>query len=239
MLRLAVDTSTKLCSVSLSKNSEIFERSEFAPHSHEELVADMASAVFLTAKEEFRDVEELIVGLGPGSFTGIRIALSFLEGIRLALGVKLVGYNSLQALAASVIGQTEYAVALADARREEVFYALYNLESLEQLIEPQIVAGSSLEKIISEHESRLNISPGSSKIVVAKGDENCIDQYLSRSKIIAQKPSKGLLELRNKGILAYEQGVEFSPIYIRSVAAKTIKERAANKLTKVSLSTID
>jgi tRNA threonylcarbamoyladenosine biosynthesis protein TsaB len=69
------------------------------------------------------DVEGYAVGVGPGSFTGVRVAISTVQGLALASGRPCVGVSSLDAVASLVAGQADTIVALVDAYRDEVFVA--------------------------------------------------------------------------------------------------------------------
>ena len=93
--------------------------SEILPEKIEEILSANAAT--------FADVSEIRVTLGPGSFTGIRIGLSFCKGIRAATGIPLQGIPTLDALAFPLIDkQGSYLCPLIDARKSEVFLALYH-----------------------------------------------------------------------------------------------------------------
>lgn len=83
-------------------------------------------------------VERLVVGVGPGTFTGLRIGIATAQGIRLASGVDVVPVSTLAALAASIeVPSDAVRVPVLDARREEVFVAAYRASG-EQLVEPSV-----------------------------------------------------------------------------------------------------
>ena len=77
----------------------------------------LVDEVLARASCEVRDVAQIVVGCGPGSFTGLRIGIASARGLALALGVPCDGVSTLAALAAGAPG----AVALIDARRGELF----------------------------------------------------------------------------------------------------------------------
>ena len=113
MLLLAFDTATDVATSALVSDGEVLgERTSTAVTLLEDLDALLRQAGAHTSQ-----VEALAVGLGPGSFTGIRIGLATARGLALALGMPSAGVSTLDALAAGAPG----AVPVIDARRGEIF----------------------------------------------------------------------------------------------------------------------
>jgi tRNA threonylcarbamoyladenosine biosynthesis protein TsaB len=113
MLILAFDTATDVATSALVDGEEVLgERTSRAVTVLEDL-----DALLRQAGAHTRELEGLAVGIGPGSFTGVRIGLATARGLSLALGVPVAGVSTLAALAA---GAPE-AVPVIDARRGEVF----------------------------------------------------------------------------------------------------------------------
>jgi tRNA threonylcarbamoyladenosine biosynthesis protein TsaB len=78
------------------------------------------------------DINRIAVGIGPGTFTGIRIGIATANGLALSAGIELVGVSTLEALALPMRGGGEEVLALLDARRGEVFAALYGPDGEEK-----------------------------------------------------------------------------------------------------------
>jgi len=113
MLILAFDTATDVATSALVSSGEVLgERLSRAVTLLEDVDALLRQAGAHTA-----DVEALAVGIGPGSFTGVRVGLATARGLALALGVPVAGVSTLDALAAGAPG----AVPVVDARRGEIF----------------------------------------------------------------------------------------------------------------------
>jgi tRNA threonylcarbamoyladenosine biosynthesis protein TsaB len=137
---LAVDTALGACSVAVLDGEEVlahcFERME---RGHAEALAPMVQAAMRDANLRFRDLQRLAVTTGPGTFTGQRVGMAFMRGLRVALNVPLIGITTLEAMAGAAMEEagTSLAAALHDAKRGEVYVALYAGEGT--LLEPSLL----------------------------------------------------------------------------------------------------
>jgi tRNA threonylcarbamoyladenosine biosynthesis protein TsaB len=113
MLTLAFDTATGVATSALVDGDEVLgERASRA----QTLLEDV-DALLRQAGAHPSDIDQLAVGIGPGSFTGVRIGLAAARGLALSLGIEGAGVSTLAALAAGAPG----AVPVIDAKRREVF----------------------------------------------------------------------------------------------------------------------
>jgi tRNA threonylcarbamoyladenosine biosynthesis protein TsaB len=101
---------------------------------HTQRLLSLAAELLGAAELAWSDVEMVAVGAGPGSYTGLRIALATARGVALAHRSRLVGVSSLRALAEPV--RDRVAVAVIDARRGEAFIAVYR--GGEELLAPRV-----------------------------------------------------------------------------------------------------
>jgi tRNA threonylcarbamoyladenosine biosynthesis protein TsaB len=122
---LAVDTALGACSVALLNGDEIRAHIfEAMDRGHAERIAPMVDEAMRGV--EFSALQRLAVTTGPGTFTGQRVGLAFMRGLRLALKRPLVGVTTLEVMAAAATAQTglSKAAAVHDARREEAYLLL-------------------------------------------------------------------------------------------------------------------
>ncbi|MDH3733184.1 MAG: tRNA (adenosine(37)-N6)-threonylcarbamoyltransferase complex dimerization subunit type 1 TsaB [Gemmatimonadota bacterium] len=121
---LALDTSTRLGSVALGTGDEVMAETILSVRAtYSETVLDEASRLMDRCGVRARDLDAVVVGAGPGSFTGVRIAASLAKGLCFANDLPLFAYSSLRVVAASA--PLDEICALFDARRDEVYAAAF------------------------------------------------------------------------------------------------------------------
>lgn len=124
MKLLAVDTALGACSVAILDGGKVLaHRFEAMERGHAEALAPMVELAIEHAKIGFAALERLAVTTGPGTFTGQRVGLAFMRGLRVALNKPLTGITTLAAMTAQAMAESGLATAAAlhDARRGEVY----------------------------------------------------------------------------------------------------------------------
>ena len=125
---LAVDTALGACSAAvLDGDAVLAHRLEVMDRGHAEALAPMVQALLQDARISFRDLQRLAVTTGPGTFTGQRVGIAFMRGLRIALKIPLVGITTLEAMAAAALRDSgaDIAAVLHDAKRDEVYAGIY------------------------------------------------------------------------------------------------------------------
>ncbi|MEJ6792355.1 MAG: tRNA (adenosine(37)-N6)-threonylcarbamoyltransferase complex dimerization subunit type 1 TsaB [Lacinutrix sp.] len=151
-LILNIETSTTNCSVSLSKNGETLHLKEdySSNYSHAERLHVFIDDTLSNAKIDRSQLNAIAVSKGPGSYTGLRIGVSAAKGLCYALDIPLISISTLEALAHQVKVDNGVVVPMLDARRMEVYSAIFSSE-FEQIrtIEAQILDETSFEEYLS------------------------------------------------------------------------------------------
>ena len=134
---LAIDASTEACSVALVYHEKLFNQFELCPQSHSTRILPMVDEVLKQANVTLADLDGIIYGQGPGSFTGVRIGIGVVQGLAFSANLQVVGVSTMQAMAQQAYlkhGVTEV-VAAIDARMSEVYTGFYVLDSY-QIMQP-------------------------------------------------------------------------------------------------------
>ncbi len=181
--------------------------------SHAERALPAIQELLALAGVERRALAGIACDLGPGSFTGVRAGVALVQGIALALSLPTVGVGSLEALAAAACAEQRAAraVALLDARRGEVFAAVYDAAGNTEL-PPELVALSQLPSFLARFEGAVVV--GELEPAAAAG----------RTVTLALPTAAwvGRVALRR----ATRSG-PLDPVYVRGADAKTMAEQHA------------
>jgi tRNA threonylcarbamoyladenosine biosynthesis protein TsaB len=126
VLTVAIDTSTRLGSVGVGRSGELLGETSFSARAtHSETVLPEVGRLLERCEEEPGALEAVVVGAGPGSFTGVRIAASLAKGLCAARGARLLAFSSLEAVAIGT-GLAGRICVLFDARRDQVYAAAWD-----------------------------------------------------------------------------------------------------------------
>lgn len=125
---LNIETATKNCSVSLAKNGETILCREIAEqgYSHAEKLHVFIEEILKETSVTVQDLKAIAVSKGPGSYTGLRIGVSTAKGLCYALDIPLISIDTLQVLAQQVSVEYGLIVPMIDARRMEVYSAIFD-----------------------------------------------------------------------------------------------------------------
>jgi tRNA threonylcarbamoyladenosine biosynthesis protein TsaB len=149
---VAIETSTDAGSVAIGAGAALTGEVLIGTRTrHAESLLPALDFLLRTSRTPKSAIAGIIVGAGPGSFTGVRVAAATARGLAHALAVPLFAYSSLAALA-SESRETGAVCALFDARRGEVYAACYerNGDRLTTLMEPAVLGVSDLQQRVRE-----------------------------------------------------------------------------------------
>lgn len=143
---LNIETATKNCSVALAKNGETILCKEIAEegYSHAERLHVFIDEVCKESEISFQDLAAIAVSQGPGSYTGLRIGVSAAKGLCYALNIPLISVDTLQVLASQAKIAEGLIIPMLDARRMEVYSAIFNskLEKQREVLAEEITENS-------------------------------------------------------------------------------------------------
>lgn len=141
---LALDTSTEACSVALALDGQILALDEVCPQQHSKRILPMVQQLLADAGVSLHQLDGIIFGRGPVSFTGVRIGVSVAQGLAFGADLPVFGVSTLAAMAqaAAIQQNATEVIAAIDARMAEVYIAAFTLDEagLMQAITPEIAA---------------------------------------------------------------------------------------------------
>lgn len=126
---LSIDTSSKICSVSILENdTTILEKHNNDEKTHSQKLMPLISELFNETKLNLDNIDLLACCQGPGSFTGIRIGISTVKAFSDVKHIPVIGVTSLEALAYN-IKKEGYIASIIDAKNDNVYFALYEFKN--------------------------------------------------------------------------------------------------------------
>lgn len=134
---LALDTATDACSVALCTPTQTINKFVVEPQAHSKLLLGMVDDVCRQAGVVFNDIDAFAFGRGPGSFTGVRIAASVVQGLAFGSNRPVIAVSSLQALAQQAANTHDVLniLPMLDARMHEIYWGIYQVND-KRIVEP-------------------------------------------------------------------------------------------------------
>lgn len=167
---LAIDTSSVTASAALCEDEQLLgEVYVHVPQTHSETLMPAACELLRRCGTAFSELNLLAVSVGPGSFTGVRIGVAAVKGIAVACGIPCVGVSSLEAAAWNVPFFAGTICAAMDARRNQVYTALF------------ASSPAGLERLCPDHAQQIEeLSkkiPDGPVLLVGDGAELCYNAF--------------------------------------------------------------
>ncbi len=210
---LHLETSTKVCSVALSKDGELsaIEELEEDGYSHGENLTLFIERVLEKGRISIKDLNGISVASGPGSYTGLRIGVATAKGLCYSLKIPLIAIDSLTALSAQVDSEITKCAVL-DARRMEVYNCFFDSEGNKL---KEISADIIDEDSYREFEPFVFFGDGAKKLEDIWSNRNC--EINSSIKSSATGQIKIAFEKFNKA--NFEDVAYFEPFYLKDFIA--------------------
>jgi len=229
-LILNLETSTQICSVSLSENGTIIGLKEDSEgRNHARLLTVFIEDLLLEKGFSPEDLDAIAVSKGPGSYTGLRIGVSTAKGMAYALSIPLISVNTLKMLASGYLQtfpelklQKNLLVCpMIDARRMEVYSAIYDSSLTEiRKIEAEIIDENSYTDLLEENKL----------IIFGDGAEKCKEVLRHPNISIDEKfqlSSKFMADISNEKYKQkrFEDVAYFEPFYLKDFVATIPKKK--------------
>tara|TARA_B110000971_G_scaffold215118_1_gene248087 strand:- start:519 stop:1190 length:672 start_codon:yes stop_codon:yes gene_type:complete len=216
-LILNIETSTKTCSVNLSKDGVLLEYREITSEKyvHSEKLHLLIDEIFKSLNIKLKELSAVAVCSGPGSFTGLRIGVASAKGIAFALGIPLISMNSLDIMIENFksdsVAKNAILFPMIDARRQEVYTAGFNSKktqlteiSCPEINEDFIISYINYDKLLFLGDGALKF-----KKKFKKNQVLIIDEPLNSSK------GMSLFTFKKFSVNDFENLSCFNPFYLK------------------------
>lgn len=209
---LQIETSSTNTSIVLAQNGKILASKEqdSTGYSHEKLLHPFIEEVVKKSGKSFAEINAIAVGAGPGSFTGLRIGVAAAKGLCFALDVPLIAVPTMELLARQVATTTDRIIPIVDARRMEVYTAVYDKDY--QLLVPTYA--KILDKEAFADIEDLNL------VFIGSGAAKLQGLRNFRSALFLNQPKPSAVELTVPSLECFyakewEDTAYFEPFYLK------------------------
>lgn len=217
---ILIETSTALCSVALAEDGAVTAyRESSAPKAHASLTAVFIQEMLDERGLKLADCDAVCVSMGPGSYTGLRVGVSTAKGLCFGAGKPLLAVGTLDTLVAQASGDYRFIIPMVDARRMEVYTAVF--ENGQQIAEtaPAIIDENSFAEYL-EHGPCLFIGDGAGKCadVIRHPNAHFCQCHPKASSMLA--PALAAYRAGDFKDVAY-----FEPFYLKEFVATVSKKK--------------
>lgn len=222
-LILSIETGTDICSVALSNDGELMALRESSEgRDHAKKVAIFVDELLKETGVQPADLDAIAVGKGPGSYTGLRIGVSFAKGMCYALNIPLISVGSLDALVQ--VAREDYDAGIVDvededwnratlcpmvdARRMEVYTQLFNTNGASQ---------SDVTAEIVTSETFADVRTNGKLVIFGNGADKCCEVLPDALYISITPSARGIVALAEQAFNnnQFEDIAYFEPFYLK------------------------
>lgn len=215
---LCIETATEVCSVAVSVNGKMVSLRETTDqNSHSERLTVFIQEAIKEANLTLKDIDAVAVSMGPGSYTGLRIGVSAAKGFCFGLGVPLIAVSTLESIAYGAKEKTEGAliVPMIDARRMEVYTAIYNSNA---------ELTTKIEAVVVDEDYVKTLSADNHYVMCGNGAPKCQEVLGNLPNVRFEEVSCSAEYLTNIAFQKYnreefEDVAYFEPFYLKDFIA--------------------
>ena len=189
MLILGIDTSGKTASVSIcDEKNVIAQTTVLTKLTHSQVILPLVEKLLKDAELTLSDIDGFAIANGPGSYTGLRIGISAVKAMCLALNKKCIGISTLKSLAYNCVGYKCTIISLMRARPDIAYYGIFrsNGESIEQIKEDSI---AQVSDILEQIDFSQDI------VIVGDYAQECFEKYFKDKGNVRIAPAHERLQL--------------------------------------------
>lgn len=224
MLVLGIDSATNVAGVAVVSESKLVAESWLnIKKTHSQRLMPMVANVLKEAQLSIHDVDGFAVTIGPGSFTGLRIGLATVKGLAHVTGKPLVGIPTLDALAQNAVLWEGIVCPVLNARKEEVYSAVYrgSRGELARLTDYMAIKPAKLADILSEYQEQVLVLGDGVQVFAALFESRLHHvKFAPKTAILPRAAHVAQLGLERLSAGTQDNLFSLVPIYIRPSEAE-------------------
>lgn len=232
-LILSIETGTDICSVALANDGELMAlRESDEGRDHAKKVAIFVDELLKETGVQPSDLDAIAVGKGPGSYTGLRIGVSFAKGMCYALDIPLIAVGSLDAL--TEVAREDYDAGILDIEDEEWQQAVLcpmvdarRMEVYTQIFGVEGVAKSDVVAEVVTDESFTMWRKNHKLVIFGNGARKCTETLGDAIFVEVAPSARGIVRLAEEAFAAqrFEDIAYFEPFYLKDFIVIPSKKR--------------
>jgi tRNA threonylcarbamoyladenosine biosynthesis protein TsaB len=228
---LAIDTSTDACSVALYMSGQYSELHEIIPRQHNQRLFSMLRELLPDGNLRAQGVDAIAYANGPGSFTGLRIAASAVQGLAFANDLPAIPVSTLAcqtqtALRTGLVGAGDTVLSLLDARISEVYWGLYKFEErlATAIQEPRVSSPQAI--VVEQQHTQLRAVGGGLRYLDSLPSTLVSTVNIADEELLPSARDLIPLAIAHYALGHVQNAVHVAPLYVREeVSWKKISEQ--------------
>ncbi len=220
-LILCIETGTDICSVGIARDGEMVSlRESDEGRDHAKKVAVFVDELLRETHVKPQELDAIAVGMGPGSYTGLRIGVSFAKGLCYGLNIPLVAVGSLDALAQVAIEDHQVGIINVDCWDEAMLCPMVDARRMEvyaQIFDTQCAPQSEVVAEVVTEESFLQWRSTRPLVIFGNGAAKCCELLSDAIYVNVAPSARGLARLAHQRFEAgkVEDIAYFEPFYLK------------------------
>lgn len=222
-LILSIETGTDICSVALANDGELMAlRESDEGRDHAKKVALFVDELLRETGVQPSDLDAIAVGKGPGSYTGLRIGVSFAKGLCYALNIPLIAVGSLNAL--TEVAREDYDAGILDVEEQEwsnaILCPMVDARRMEVYTQVFNTAGTPLSEVVAEVVTEESLREWRTKgklVMFGNGSAKCMELLSDAIQVSVSPSARGIVRLAEEAFNAgkFEDIAYFEPFYLK------------------------
>ena len=228
---LALDSTAEVSSVCVCEGEKLVcEITVNTGNTHSQTLLPAVEQTLKMAEMSVNDIDVFACSTGPGSFTGVRIGVATIKGIAYGKGKPCVSVSTLEALAYNLIGNEGMVCPVMNARRSQVYNALFECEggNLKRVCDDRALAISELDEELSSKTEPIYLS-GDGYEITEKGFEKTKISYVPERQRYQSAYNVAQIALKKYELGEYVDDATLAPIYLRPSQAERERQERLSK----------